>query len=83
MPSEAQPEPLYRRIAGEFEARIRSGDLQPGQRLPSIRQIADRWRIATATRVLASLREAGLVEYSLARHLDGFAILVDERPHKE
>ncbi|MEV7555067.1 TetR/AcrR family transcriptional regulator C-terminal domain-containing protein [Amycolatopsis sp. NPDC089917] len=64
MSSGAQPEPLYLRIAGEIEARIRSGDLQPGERLPSIRQIADRWRIAiaTATRVLATLRENGLVE---------------------
>ncbi|MBN6038424.1 GntR family transcriptional regulator [Amycolatopsis sp. 195334CR] len=60
----AQPEPLYRRIAGEFEARIRSGELQPGDRLPSIRQISERWgiAIATATRVLATLREDGLVE---------------------
>ena len=64
MPSEARPGPLYRRIAGEFEARIRSGELQPGDRLPSIRQIADRWgiAIATATRVLAALREDGLVD---------------------
>ncbi|OZM72760.1 GntR family transcriptional regulator [Amycolatopsis antarctica] len=64
MPSGNQPAPLYRRIAGEFEARIQSGDLRPGDRLPSIRQIADRWgiAIATATRVLATLREDGLVE---------------------
>lgn len=57
-------QPLYLRIAGEIEARIRSGDLRPGERLPSIRQIADRWQvaIATATRVLATLREGGLVE---------------------
>ncbi|WFE32059.1 GntR family transcriptional regulator [Micromonospora sp. WMMD975] len=64
MSSDAQPQPPYRRIAGEIEARIRSGDLQPGDRLPSIRQIADRWgiAIATATRVLATLRDDGLVE---------------------
>jgi DNA-binding transcriptional regulator YhcF (GntR family)/AcrR family transcriptional regulator len=64
MSSDVQPEPLYRRIAGELESRIRSGDLQPGDRLPSIRQIADRWgvAIATATRVLATLRDDGLVE---------------------
>lgn len=64
MPSGARPEPLYRRIADELGARIRSGEMQPGDRLPSIRQIADRWEIAiaTATRVLATLREDGLVE---------------------
>ncbi|MBN9733842.1 MULTISPECIES: GntR family transcriptional regulator [unclassified Pseudonocardia] len=62
--SDPRQEPLYRRIAGEFEARIRSGDLRPGDRLPSIRQIADRWgiAIATATRVLATLRDDGWVE---------------------
>ncbi|MDF4253885.1 GntR family transcriptional regulator [Streptomyces sp. WMMB303] len=60
----AQREPLYLRIAEEIEARIRSGDLRPGERLPSIRQIADRWSvaIATATRVVATLREDGLAE---------------------
>ncbi|RFU84846.1 GntR family transcriptional regulator [Streptomyces triticagri] len=60
----AHPDPLYLRIAQEIEARIRSGDLRPGQRLPSIRQIADRWgvAIATATRVVATLREDGLAE---------------------
>ncbi|MFF8961590.1 GntR family transcriptional regulator [Streptomyces globisporus] len=64
MPSMAQPEPLYLRIAREIEARIRSGDLRPGERLPSIRQIADRWgvAIATATRVVATLREDGWAE---------------------
>ncbi|APS19971.1 GntR family transcriptional regulator [Streptomyces sp. Tue 6075] len=64
MPSTAQPEPLYLRIAQEIEARIRSGDLRPGERLPSIRQIADRWgvAIATATRVVATLREDGWAE---------------------
>ncbi|MGA6164579.1 TetR/AcrR family transcriptional regulator C-terminal domain-containing protein [Amycolatopsis magusensis] len=64
MPSGNPSEPLYLRIAGELGARIRSGDLPPGERLPSIRQIADRWgvAIATATRVVATLREDGLVE---------------------
>ncbi|TCK21100.1 TetR/AcrR family transcriptional regulator C-terminal domain-containing protein [Pseudonocardia endophytica] len=64
MSSDARPEPLYRRIAEELAARIRSGELQPGDRLPSIRQIADRWEIAiaTATRVLGTLRDDGLAE---------------------
>lgn len=64
MSSNARSEPPYRRIAGELEARIRSGELQPGDRLPSIRQIADRWgvAIATATRALATLRDDGLVQ---------------------
>lgn len=62
MPS--RPDPPYLRIAAELGARIRSGELSPGARLPSIRQIAARWgvAVATATRVVATLRDEGLVE---------------------
>ncbi|WP_280435756.1 TetR/AcrR family transcriptional regulator C-terminal domain-containing protein [Nocardia carnea] len=54
----------YQVIAGEIRARIEKGELRPGDRVPSVRQIAGRWgvAIATATRVLAELRDAGLVE---------------------
>ncbi|MFD7024015.1 TetR/AcrR family transcriptional regulator C-terminal domain-containing protein [Promicromonospora sukumoe] len=54
----------YRRIAGELRARILAGDLRPGDRVPSVRQIAQRWgvAVATATRVTAVLRDEGLVE---------------------
>ncbi|MGI8310845.1 GntR family transcriptional regulator [Saccharopolyspora hattusasensis] len=64
MPSAARPDPPYLRIVAEISARIRSGDLRPGQRMPSIRQIAERWgvAVATATKVVATLREQGLVE---------------------
>jgi AcrR family transcriptional regulator len=51
------------RIAGELRAQIERGELAPGQRVPSAREITRRWgvAIATATRVLAALRDAGLV----------------------
>ncbi|GAA4228614.1 TetR/AcrR family transcriptional regulator C-terminal domain-containing protein [Streptosporangium album] len=65
MPSSAQrPDPPYRRIAAEIRARILTGDLRPGDRMPSIRQIAQRWgvAVATATKVMAALRDEGLVE---------------------
>ncbi|MFR9730609.1 GntR family transcriptional regulator [Saccharopolyspora sp. MS10] len=54
----------YRVIAGEVRARISSGELRPGDRVPSIRQLAQRWgvAVATATRAAALLREEGLVE---------------------
>ncbi|MFI8524778.1 GntR family transcriptional regulator [Promicromonospora sukumoe] len=54
----------YRQIAGELRARILAGDLRPGDRVPSVRQIAQRWgvAVATATRVTAVLRDEGLVE---------------------
>jgi AcrR family transcriptional regulator len=53
----------YLRIAREIEHRIRSGRLQPGDRVPSSRQITREWgvAIATATKVLAELRTRGLV----------------------
>ncbi|GAT69946.1 gntR family transcriptional regulator [Planomonospora sphaerica] len=59
-----RPDPPYRRIAAEFRTRILAGDLRPGDRVPSIRQIAQRWgvAVATATKVVAALRDEGLVE---------------------
>ncbi|MEV0404437.1 GntR family transcriptional regulator [Actinoallomurus sp. NPDC050550] len=65
MPSSTQrPDPPYRRIVAEIRAQILSGDMRPGDRVPSIRQIAQRWgvAIATATKVMAALRDDGLVE---------------------
>lgn len=65
MPSPtSQPEPPYRAIANEIRARIASGELRPGDRVPSVRQIAQRWgvAVATATRVSATLRDEGVVE---------------------
>jgi len=59
-----RPEPLYLRIVAELRARILTGDLRPGDRMPSIRQIAQQWgvAVATATRTMATLRDQGLVE---------------------
>ncbi|MEU4508698.1 GntR family transcriptional regulator [Nonomuraea wenchangensis] len=59
-----RPDPPYRRIVEEFRTRILSGDLRPGDRVSSIRQIAQRWgvAVATATKVVAALRDEGLVE---------------------
>lgn len=65
MPSPTpRPDPPYRRIVEELRGRILSGDLRPGDRLPSVRQIAQRWgvAVATATRAMATLRDSGLVE---------------------
>jgi AcrR family transcriptional regulator len=48
----------------DIRARILSGDLRPGDRMPSVRQIAQRWgvAVATATKVMAVLRDDGLVD---------------------
>lgn len=57
-------EPPYRRIAADLADRIASGELAPGARIPSTRQLMAEYGVAmaTATKVLATLRERGLVE---------------------
>lgn len=54
----------YLRIAAEIRDRIARGDLRPGDRVPSTRQITQKWGVAmaTATKVIAVLRDAGVVE---------------------
>ncbi|GAA3094923.1 DNA-binding transcriptional regulator YhcF (GntR family) [Kribbella aluminosa] len=54
----------YESVAKELRTRILTGELRPGDRVPSVREIARRWGIAlaTATKVTAALRDAGLVE---------------------
>lgn len=77
MASEVRPDPPYVRIAAEIGERVRSGELRPGERLPSTRQIAARWgvAVATATKVLATLREQGLAEAKV-----GSGTVVSARP---
>ncbi|MFI1329554.1 GntR family transcriptional regulator [Streptomyces sp. NPDC020845] len=62
MPPESDPP--YLRIAAEIRRRIADGELAPGDRVPSTRQIAKEWGVAlaTATKALTTLRLEGLVE---------------------
>jgi DNA-binding transcriptional regulator YhcF (GntR family) len=55
--------PPYRKIAGEIAARIAAGELAPGDRIASTRQLTAQYGVAmaTATKVIATLREQGLV----------------------
>lgn len=55
------PQPPYKRIAAKFRSLIDSGDLQPGDPIPSARKIAESEGVslATATRVAATLRAEG------------------------
>jgi AcrR family transcriptional regulator len=54
----------YLRIVADIQQRIVRGDLAPGDRAPSTRRITREWSVAmaTATKVIATLRELGLVE---------------------
>jgi len=57
-----QPPP-YLQIAAHFRDQIKRGQLQDGDRLPSVRQIVTQWDVAhaTAAKALTILRTEGLV----------------------
>ena len=57
-------QPPYRRIAEEIRARIASGELRPGDQVPSARGITREWGVAlaTATKVLATLHAEGVTQ---------------------
>ncbi|GAB2832796.1 GntR family transcriptional regulator [Actinocorallia aurea] len=54
----------YQHIAEDIRQRIAAGELAPGDRVPSTRQLAIRWNVApgTAAKALAALGHEGLVE---------------------
>ncbi|CAM3630975.1 TetR/AcrR family transcriptional regulator C-terminal domain-containing protein [Kibdelosporangium persicum] len=54
----------YLRIAAEIKARIARGELKPGDRVPSTRQIVQQWNVAmaTATKVISALKDDGVVD---------------------
>ncbi|MFB7588818.1 TetR/AcrR family transcriptional regulator C-terminal domain-containing protein [Streptomyces sp. NPDC056169] len=62
--TDAGGDPPYLRIVAAIRRRIADGELAPGDRVPSTRQIAGEWGVAlaTATKALTTLRLEGLVE---------------------
>ncbi|GAB7028858.1 TetR/AcrR family transcriptional regulator C-terminal domain-containing protein [Streptomyces sp. NPDC021749] len=63
-PTSASGQPPYLRIVAAIRQRITDGELGPGDRVPSTRQIAREWGVAlaTATKALTTLRLEGHVE---------------------
>ncbi|MDL5206114.1 TetR/AcrR family transcriptional regulator C-terminal domain-containing protein [Streptomyces sp. ALI-76-A] len=61
--TDAFGDPPYLRIVAAIRRRIADGELAPGDRVPSTRQIAGEWGVAlaTATKALTTLRLEGLV----------------------
>src|SRR5690349_17715214 len=57
-------EPPFRRIMIDIERRIASGELAPGDRVPSTRAIAQTWGVAlaTASHALSALTQIGVLE---------------------
>lgn len=68
--------PLYRMIVEDIRAEIRSGELAPGDKLPSIVQLAEQYQCSQTVvkTALALLRELGEVEGH-----QGKAVFVAER----
>jgi len=58
------PKPPYRQIADDLRAAIQRGELQPGDRLPSIRELTEQYGVThiTADQALRVLRSEGLVD---------------------
>jgi DNA-binding GntR family transcriptional regulator len=54
----------YRQLAGILRDRISNGELQPGQRMPSEKDLHDEFGLAreTVRRAMAVLRTEGLIE---------------------
>jgi DNA-binding transcriptional regulator YhcF (GntR family) len=73
----AKTDPPYLRIAAEIRRRIADGELAPGERVPSTRQVAAEWGVAlaTAAKALTALRQQGLVH---ARPRSGTVVALPE-----
>jgi DNA-binding transcriptional regulator YhcF (GntR family)/AcrR family transcriptional regulator len=69
----------YQTIAAELRQRIETGELRPGERVPSTRAITRQWgvAVATATRALQALQAEGLVTGVV-----GVGTVVAERPQR-
>ncbi len=67
----------YARIVADLRERIEKGELAPGDRVPSTREITRRWGVAmaTATKALGVLRQEGLV-----RAVRGSGTVVEANP---
>lgn len=58
------PRPPYEQIADSLRGQIEGGDIGPGQRLPSTRDLMDKFGVANQTvqRAMRILQNAGLVK---------------------
>jgi len=61
--------PTYVQVADALRAEIASGKLKPGERLPSVRELSDRYDIAPVTtqNALRLLKDEGLIYSSSTR----------------
>jgi DNA-binding GntR family transcriptional regulator len=64
-----RPVPLYMQVVRQLRAQIAAGELAEGDRLPSQREMMDRWRISmqTASKVIGALKAEGLAVATVGR----------------
>jgi len=64
-----RPVPLYMQVVRQLRARIASGELAEGDRIPSQREMMAHWRISmqTASKVIGALKTEGLAIASAGR----------------
>jgi DNA-binding GntR family transcriptional regulator len=64
-----RPVPLYMQVVRQLRAQIAAGDLQDGDRLPSQREMMNRWHISmqTASKVIGAMKTEGLAVPSAGR----------------
>ena len=67
--SETDPRPIYAQIVAEIKAQIRTGALQPGDELPSVRELAVSLAINlhTVHRAYQQLRDQGIIVLRLGQ----------------
>ena len=63
MPRAKRQEPLHLQIAGHYKRMILDGEIQSGDRLPSVREITREWDVGqnTAQRALEHLKTEGMI----------------------
>jgi GntR family transcriptional regulator len=68
--------PPYQAIAADLRAKIESGELAPGEQVPSVPEICELYKVSrgTALRAMGVLRDEGLTEVS-----PGWGTFVKER----
>jgi GntR family transcriptional regulator len=76
-PLVVRPQPFYQQVANTLREDIRSGRYQPGDRLPSERELVERFKVSAATTraAIVQLRAEGLVTSHQGR-----GVFVAERP---
>ncbi len=68
-PGDRREVPVYQQVIDQIEAHVRAGDLEPGERLPTIRALAQQLGVHrdTISQAYEALARAGLIESTVGR----------------